>query len=119
MISPPNIEAESNPLHPIRVLLIEDNPEDARLIQKMLMPLQAIRSDRAPFDLQWANELAKGIHNRPAWQFRGAWPIRWLGGDDKAAALKTHVRIRVAEIQCCWINAGLHGTDTSDQIVQT
>ncbi|MBM3860871.1 MAG: fused response regulator/phosphatase [Verrucomicrobia bacterium] len=41
---------------PIRLLLIEDNPGDARLLSEMLRDAQAIR-----FELMWADHLANGL----------------------------------------------------------
>ncbi len=40
---------------PIRVLLIEDNPGDARLLQAMLLEVEA------PFELEWTTQLSKGL----------------------------------------------------------
>ena len=41
---------------PTRILLIEDNPDDARLLRKML-----IEARRFPFDLQHADRLSAGL----------------------------------------------------------
>lgn len=42
--------------HLLRVLLIEDNPGDARLVREMLAETKGI-----PFKLDWADQLAKGL----------------------------------------------------------
>ncbi|MBM3858186.1 MAG: response regulator, partial [Verrucomicrobia bacterium] len=41
---------------PIRLLLIEDNPSDARLLSEMLSDVHT-----APFELIWCDRLAKGL----------------------------------------------------------
>ena len=42
--------------NPIRILLIEDNPGDARLIKEMLNEAQS-----APFTLEWRESLSAGL----------------------------------------------------------
>jgi len=45
-----------NESHPIRLLLIEDNPGDARLLREMLREAPTVK-----FELVWAERLAKGL----------------------------------------------------------
>uniref|UniRef100_A0A7C3V5B1 Oxygen sensor histidine kinase NreB n=1 Tax=Desulfobacca acetoxidans TaxID=60893 RepID=A0A7C3V5B1_9BACT len=44
-------------MKPIRVLLVEDNPGDARLIKEMLAEAQGLE-----FNLEWVSRLADGLH---------------------------------------------------------
>ena len=50
--------------HAIKILLIEDNPGDARLIRELLAEANDVL-----FDIEWANQLSKGLDHLSAESF--------------------------------------------------